>query len=127
MERDFLGQGWSFPVRLVDGAVEQRGDAEKVQQSILLILGTMPGERVLQPEFGCGIHRLVFDTLDEATLGQAVYEVTLSLERWEHRIELNAVDARCAAEDPGTLLVSIDYTVSSTNSRFNLVYPFSVS
>jgi hypothetical protein len=127
MERDFLGRGWSFPVGLKNGQVALAGDEDKVEQSILLILGTVPGERVLQPEFGCGIHRLVFDNLDEATLGQAIYEVTQALERWEHRIVLNAVDARCADDDPSTLLVSIDYTVSGTNSRFNLVYPFYVS
>ncbi|WP_405956582.1 GPW/gp25 family protein [Streptomyces phaeochromogenes] len=124
----FLGTGWAFPVgpdpdhpeqgmRLADGM-------EAIRQSIWLILGTAPGERVMRPDFGCAIHDAVFDTNDASTAGRVGRSVREALARWEPRIDVLDVYAVPDPEDRHRLLIEINYRVRSNNSRFNLVYPF---
>ena len=129
MTSDFLGTGWAFPVRVDDdGAVEMSSDEDNIKESIRIILGTAKGERQMRPDFGCGIHELVFAKNNQATAGLAAYHVEQALIRWEPRIELISV---VASRDNGgasgaseQLIISIDYRVIATNSIFNLVYPF---
>ena len=123
---DFLGLGWNFPVSLDDtGHIELAPDSEEgIRQSIWTILATSPGERVMRPDFGCGIHDLVFGVNNAATATAVTRSVRQALATWEPRIDV--LDAR-AAPDPSrsnVLLIEINYQVRSTNSRFNLVYPF---
>jgi phage baseplate assembly protein W len=129
MAADFLGRGWSFPVALDDGSgqIAMSQDEQKIRQSIWLILSTAPGERVMRPDFGCGIHALVFETIGAGTMGRLASEVTQALTLWEPRIEVDGVDVQPDATEPGRLLITITYRVPSTNSRFNFVYPFYVS
>jgi len=132
MGTDFLGVGWSFPARVdADGAVAVSSDEDNIKESIQIILGTAKGERQMRPDFGCGIHELVFARNNLATAGMAAYHVEQALIRWKPRIELIKVRA---APDQGTesgssgaserLVISIEYRVIATNSIFNLVYPF---
>ena len=125
MAKPFLGVGTSFPVLLdpATGLVERAQYEESVRQSILIILGTAPGERVMRPDFGCGIHDLVFETLSAATFGRVDREVHQALLRFEPRIDVTSVDVRPDASG-NVLLIDIDYEVRATNSAFNLVYPF---
>ena len=125
MGKEHLGAGWSFPVALTpDGEVAVSSYEEGVRQAVWIILGTAPGERMMRPDFGCGIHRYVFSPADVRTLGQIRFQVEDSLRRWEPRIELDRVEVEPAAEQEGQLLIRIDYRVKATDSRFNLVYPF---
>ena len=130
---DFLGRGWAFPVEWcpkapanrpfpAEGDICAETEEPKIEQSIWLILATAPGERVMRPDFGCGIHRLVFSVNDSTTLKNIVEQVKAALIRWEPRIDLLdvAVTPRRGAE----LLINIRYRVRSTNNLFNLVYPF---
>ena len=129
MAATFLGAGASFPL-LPDperGGLATATDEEKVRQSIWIILTTAPGERVMRADFGCGIHRLVFESISDATIGRVASEVTAALARWEPRIDLLGVRVQPDAAEPNLLHISIDYQLRSTNSRFNLVYPFYVS
>jgi phage baseplate assembly protein W len=124
MSTDFLGTGWAFPVRVDDGTVKTSSYENNIKESIRIILGTAKGERQMRPDFGCGIHELVFARNNRATAGMAAYHVEQALIRWEPRIELIKVGA---SPDPNTgdrLVVSIEYRVIATNSIFNLVYPF---
>ncbi len=125
MGHEFLGRGWSFPVE-VDGSgrIVEANDDDKVRQSIEIILRTAPGERVMRRDFGCGIHELVFATISADMLGRVVASVSGALATWEPRIDVLGVDARPDRDDPTRLLIEIDYRVRSTNSRFNLVFPF---
>lgn len=133
-----LGTGWDF-LRLVgrpenglpaDGRPVQPAewgtvhDDESVRQSVWIILGTAPGERVMRPDFGCAIHDLVFSVSGATTAGRAVRAVREALVRWEPRLELRDVRAGADPATPGVLLVEIDYRVRTTNNQFNLVYPF---
>jgi len=124
MTREFLGVGWAFPVKLDgEGAFERAQHEESVRQSIWTILGTAKGERVMRPEFGCGIYDLVFEVNDAATAGKVVQAVREALLAFEPRIDVRDVQVR--PEQQGeVMLISIDYEVRATNNAFNLVYPF---
>jgi len=87
MLADFLGKGWSFPVDQDEQhrIAMSRGE-ESIRESIWIILATAPGERVMRPDFGCGLHHLVFAVNESATLGLVKKEVLEALVRWEPRI-----------------------------------------
>ena len=125
MAQDFLGKGWAFPVG-VDrrGGIAMVSGAEDIEQSIRIILETAPGERVMRPEFGCGIHELVFAPNSPGTAGVVAYHVREALGRWEPRIEVEAVNVHPDPQREAVLLIEIHYTIRSTNDRRNLVYPF---
>ncbi len=125
MNADFLGVGWTSPVKLNSaGKIEMAGYEDCVRQSILMILGTAKGERIMRPDFGCGIHDLVFANNSPGTIGQVIDEVRQALIDWEPRIDLLEVDANPDEAQPNRLLILINYQVRTTNNRFNLVYPF---
>lgn len=128
MTREFLGVGWAFPVTLDDqgafkGTFKYAAYEESVRQSIWTILGTAKGERVMRPEFGCGIYDLVFEINDAATAGKVVQAVRESLLAFEPRIDVRDVQVRPEQEGE-VMLISIDYQVRATHNAFNLVYPF---
>jgi len=125
MAKPFLGVGTAFPPQLdpaTQGFVRAEYE-ESVRQSILLILGTAPGERLMRPEFGCGIHDLVFENLSFGTLGRVQQTVDEALLRLEPRIDVTGIDVRPGG-DGNVLLIHIQYQVRATNNAFNLVYPF---
>jgi phage baseplate assembly protein W len=125
MERDFLGVGWRTPLGLTpQGQVAMVRDEDSIRQSIWMILSTAPGERLMRPDFGCGIHQLVFAPNSAATAGQLGEEVRRALIQWEPRVDLLEVDAYPDETQPNRLLIEINYQVRRTNNRFNLVYPF---
>ena len=124
MLADFLGKGWSFPVsRDPENGVAMSYGEESILDSIWIILATAPGERVMRPDFGCGIHQYVFAVGDAATVGQVTKEVREALVRWEPRIDVLDVDTEVKGRGE-ILLINVHYRVRSTNNFFNLVYPF---
>jgi Bacteriophage baseplate protein W len=127
MAHEFEGHGWRFPIGLdASGAIADASEDNKVRQSIEIILRTAPGERVMRPDFGCQIHDLVFDTISGAMVGQVASVVASALATWEPRIDVLSVNPRQDTDDPTRLLIEIQYRLRSTNSRFNLVFPFYV-
>jgi phage baseplate assembly protein W len=126
MSRPFLGTGLGFPLGLnADGQLQTAAEEESIRQSILIILGTAKGERLMRPDFGCGVYDLVFEAQTPATAGniaQAVQEALLTL---EPRIDVLDVEVTPESNPAGeTLLVNVQYQVRSSNNIFNLVYPF---
>ena len=124
MAQEFLGCGWSFPIAVDSGRIVQAGQDDKIRQAIELILRTAPGERVTRPDFGCGIHDLVFEGFSNAMLGSVISSVSTALASWEPRIDVLDVTPQQDTEQPNRILIEIDYRVRSTNSRLNLVFPF---
>jgi uncharacterized protein len=125
MAEEFVGTGVGFPVRTdATGSLALVSGQMEIRESIRLILGTAFGERPMRPEFGCGIHDLVFAPSDNRTAGRAAYEVRSSIERWEPRINLHDVDVTFDSGDAGTMLISLTYSVRGTNDPRNLVFPF---
>jgi phage baseplate assembly protein W len=125
MEKNFLGVGWKFPVKVdSEKKIEVSKYEQDIREAIWIILGTAKGERVMRPDFGCGIHDLVFAPINTTTISTVENNVREGLLRWEPRIEVIKVEAKDDKASEGKLLVSIDYRVRITNNRFNLVYPF---
>jgi phage baseplate assembly protein W len=125
VDTDFIGRGWSFPVKPDPaGRLLYRGGDELIRQSILLILSTAPGERQMRPEFGCGIHDLVFAANTAALRGLVQQQVREALVRWEPRIDVLDVRVETPADQRNYLLIHVDYRVRANNALFNLVYPF---
>lgn len=125
MSKRFLGRGWAFPVEVdVDGKVSYSAEEKKIQESALIILGTAQGERVMRPDFGSRLHELVFAPMNAATKALVSHYATDALVQWEPRIDVLSVTVVEDTSDIGKLLIDIEYRIRSTNSVFNLVYPF---
>ena len=124
--RDFLGRGWAWPPHLdpVTGRVATSAFEEDIRQAIRIIIETAPGERVMRPDFGCGIHELVFESLDSAMLQRVRAVVQDALVRYEARIEVLSVEAATDVSVDGQLIIEMEYRVRRTNQIGNLVYPF---
>ena len=124
--RDFLGRRWRFPLRPDGrGRMAFAADEEKIEESIWLILSTARGERVMMPEFGCGLQELVFEPNSDLVRGAIAIEVQESLTQWEPRIDV--VDVTVDAPEPNLMLIRVDYRVRSANTVHNLVYPFYIN
>jgi len=123
-ERAFLGTGWAFPVRLDDtGDVTLVSYDEDVRQAVILILETELGERAMRPTFGAGLHALAFEPLNTRTAALARHRVETALVQWEPRIDSITVNVAAVPRE-GRLDIDIRYRVRSTNTFYNLVYPF---
>jgi phage baseplate assembly protein W len=122
---EVLGRGWRFPLQLDEqGEVVYAEGEESIQEAIWIILSTAFGERLMHPDFGCGIHDLLFEPNNTSTSGLARFYVEDALQRWEPRIELEEVEVQADPGMPGLLLIGVAYRIRATDSRFNLVYPF---
>lgn len=125
INREFLGIGWRFPLQVTpDGRIAQARYEQRIEEAIVLILSTAPGERPMLAEFGCGIHDLTFAPNDSRTVALVAHLVRQALTRYEQRIDLLDVRAENAEEAPNLLLIRINYRVRATNAIGNLVYPF---
>jgi uncharacterized protein len=121
----FLGTGWAFPPAF-DARSKQAvrvSDATDVAQSLFILLSTVPGERVMQPDYGCGLKHLVFETIDEGRITEIKDIVAKAVLFFEPRVTLESVGVDDDELFHGVLRVSLEYTIRRTNSRHNLVYP----
>lgn len=125
MKRSFLGRGIAFPVRLDSkGNVAMSEYEQNIEESIRIILGTAPGERVMRPDFGCRIHDYVFYPNNAATASIVSFYVREALAKWEPRIEDITVQVNPDPSLENVMRIDITYKVTRTNSVRNLVYPF---
>lgn len=125
MQTDFLGQGPAFPLQTNSrGGIQQAGQQEKIRQSILMIICTQHGERMMRPTFGANLQRLVFAPNTLATANLARFYVEEALRMWEPRIEVEEVTAAPHKNDTARLDIEVRYRIKSTNEPGNLVYPF---
>jgi Bacteriophage baseplate protein W len=121
----FLGVGWAFPVQAdqAAGDVALAAYEEDIRQAIRIILETAQGERVMRPDFGAGLHALVFEPINTTTLALARHRVEEALITWEPRID--SITVQVTHDLPrGRLMIEIGYRVRATNTFYNLVYPF---
>jgi phage baseplate assembly protein W len=124
-QRDYLGVGWKFPLQVTPGGqITQARYEQRIEESIYLILSTAKGERVMLPEFGCGIHDLVFAPNNAGTLAIVTQTVRQALTASEPRIDVLDINAETAPEEPNLLLIRINYRIRANNALGNLVYPF---
>lgn len=132
-DSDFLGRGFAFPFALTTTDEKGRNTvsltkngADEIRESVLIILGTVPGERVLEPTFGCRLQELVFAEGNAATLALAERYVTGALEEWEPRIDIEDIVVTYDTAERNRILITLNYVVRATNSPDNLVFPFAV-
>jgi uncharacterized protein len=107
------------------GRIAMVEEEASVRQAILLLLSISPGERVMRPEYGCELRKLIFSPNDDTSAGLAIHYVRQALERWEPRIEIAHLDAIRSDEDPARLILYLEYRVHATQARQDL--SFSVS
>jgi len=124
-DKDYLGKGWRFPVAInLTGGVASSAYEENIRESIFIILGTAPGERIKRPEFGCEIHELMFSPNNPTTASLAEHYCEEALIKWEPRIEEVQAQASPNQDEPNRLDIRISYLVAETNDERNVVYPF---
>jgi hypothetical protein len=121
----FLGQGWSFPPTFTKGTntVELVKAEEDIKQSLGILLSTTLGERVMRADFGADLHQQVFEPMDAAFSTFISDIVSQAIELYETRINLDNVDVDVEALD-GKIILTVSYTIISTNTRSNIVYPY---
>jgi uncharacterized protein len=117
------GQAASLIASDPQGRIERATFEDSVRLSIWIILSTAKGERVMRPDFGCGLWELVFSPISSSTFGRVADVVREALLKFETRIYVRNVQVTPSGEGE-TLLISIEYEVRATNNVFNLVYPF---
>ena len=126
-ENLLIGRGWGFPISVdPTGGIRMSSDQTEIEESIAIIIGTSPGERVMRPTFGCRIHELVFASNTPDTLGLARRYVEEALGMWEPRIDVvrTVVAADAAEADRGRLNIELTYSIRGTKDSRTLVYPF---
>lgn len=124
-KRSIVGTGFAFPMQIdVLGGTEVSDEDANIRQSMMLILGTAPGERLYRPDFGCAIHDIMFEPNTMLTAAKIEYEVKKSLLAFEPRVADVEVKAAPDDDEPTRMNVSITYVIRKTNTTANLVYPF---
>lgn len=126
-DKSFLGTGWAFPPRFGDSGANARtqmveGEID-IRESLGIILSTVPGERIMQPTFGCGIKAYVFEEISESVMTEMRDAIDRAILFFEPRVTVERIDIDVNALQ-GRVDVLIDYTVRGTNTRTNMVYPF---
>jgi phage baseplate assembly protein W len=125
-KQSFLGTGWSFPVTFDPIGLRLRmvSDQEDIEESIRIILSTTPGERIMQPTFGCNLNRFVFEKIDASLVAELNHIIFNALLDFEPRV--NFLGAEIIEQDDldGVLHLRISYSIIITNTRHNMVYPF---
>lgn len=126
--REYLGVGWKFPIQVTPaGQIARARYEQRVEEAIYIILGTAKGERVMLPEFGCGIHDLVFAPNSAGTIAMVVESVRKALTAYEPRIDVLDVTATPEMAQRNLLLIKVNYRIRANNALGNLVYPFYIS
>ncbi len=125
-DQQFLGTGWGFPVIFENqGRSLRMADAEEdIRQSLGILLSTGLGERVMRPAFGWKRDALLFEPLSTSFAASLGREIETAILFYEPRIDLNKVSFDNSRETEGLIEIRLDYTIRTTNTRGNLVYPF---
>lgn len=123
---DFLGIGWSFPPEFnkTEGTVSMTTDVEDINNSLIVLLSTRPGERVMFPNYGCDLQEMLFKPLDLTLITQMKGTIERAILYHEPRINIISIEIDTQDELEGQVLIHIDYEVRNTNTRSNIVFPF---
>ncbi len=128
IDKKFLGVGWSFPPEFhkQDGLTDVKmvAEEEDIQESLTILLSTRPGERIMQPGYGCGLHSMVFETISQSTITEIRDVIERAILFYEPRITLEIVEVGVENVYDGRIDIQLNYTIRKTNTRSNVVYPF---
>ncbi len=126
MSKEFMGRGWKFPIEAdsATGRIKQSEFEDDIAEAIRIIIWTDKGERLMRPDFGCGIERYLFEGNDDTTLHLIEAEIMDAIRMWEPRVHEVEVRVERDAANTEKLLIHVQYAVRTTNNLFNQVYPF---
>ncbi|SDU58316.1 GPW/gp25 family protein [Desulfobacula phenolica] len=126
MNKSFLGTGWAFPPEfdLKTRQAKMVSQEADIMESLKIILSTSPGERVMQPTFGCGLRPRIFDNINPGTITLISDIIKRAVLFFEPRITLNSIRVDTQNQYEGFVNILLEYTIRSTNNRNNMVYPF---
>ncbi len=125
MPKEIVGRGWSFPPRIgVQGGFSMTNELNEIEQSLVIILATSPGERVMRPTFGSRLQELLFEPCNPRTLAMVEEYTREALAMWEPRIEVDEVIAYIDDNEVGRIIIDVEYTTKNSNDPRSLVYPF---
>ncbi|WP_139487977.1 GPW/gp25 family protein [Brevibacillus dissolubilis] len=129
MGAKFLGVGWKFPIEVDEttGRIRMSEYEEDIEEAIRLILWTGKGERVMRPDFGCGVQQFLFGGTDAQSLYEMQQAIEQAIAKWEPRVYEVEVTAANASDESGKVLISVRYRIRKTNNLFNKVYPFYIN
>jgi phage baseplate assembly protein W len=124
LSNTFLGRGWTFPPTFnAVGQVKMLSNETGIHNALLAILSTRVGERIMQPNFGCNLNKMLFEPLTTTLKTQIKDLVFMAIYNFEPRIKpLDVI--LTAKEEEGFVEIEVQYEIKATNSRYNLVYPF---
>ncbi|KUL27656.1 GPW/gp25 family protein [Chlorobium limicola] len=126
MKIPFHGRGWSFPPTFnpaLNGVVMTEDEAD-IASSLEILLSTSQGERVMRPTYGCNLEELTFENLDTRMKTLMADKIESAILYNEPRIRLEEVALDESTENQGIIMIKVTYRVKTTNSRFNMVYPY---
>ena len=126
IDKTFLGTGWSFPPEFQGQAkaVKMVSDEEDIRHSLWMLLYTEPGERTLQPAYGCGLRTLVFESISASVCTEMQDMIERAILFFEPRITLDRIVVCSERITQGLIEIELTYTIRTTNTRSNMVYPF---
>ena len=128
LDKRFLGVGWSFPPefhRHGDRLILKRvAEEEDIKESLTILLSTRPGERIMQPSYGCGLHGMVFENINESSITEITDLIERAVLFFEPRINLEGIEVDADNVYAGRIDIHLTYTIRRTNTRSNMVYPF---
>jgi hypothetical protein len=124
----FLGTGWSFPPEFdkQTSTVKMLSDEDDINSSLQILFSTSVGERIMNPKYGANLKNLLFDPIDTSLKAYLKDLIKTAILYFEARIKLDNITIEAQPEE-GMLLITLDYTIRSTNSRYNFVYPFYIN
>jgi phage baseplate assembly protein W len=119
MARDFLGIDTKFPIQ---GKFKRVDRIDVVLQDIQILIGTVPGERVMRPEYGCRLYTRLWDSVEEVAR-EGVTDIRDAIREFEPRVDLLSVTAS-VSRSTGLIKFAVSFRLKNTNTAANLVFPF---
>ena len=125
-ENSFLGVGWAFPPHFdeINKGATMVSAEEDILQSLNILLSTRPGERIMNPTFGCDLNQFMYEEISETLFSHMREVISDAVIRYEARIDIENIDIEYDQGEKGALYITIAYQIRQTNSRHNMVYPF---
>lgn len=126
-DNSFLGRGWSFPPTFNNDGIVGVEMVEKeldIKQSLEILLSTSKGERIMLPDYGCDLHSYLFESINDSKMHLLQEIIRSAIIKFEPRIELNDIIIDRSDYQEGIIRIKLDYTIETTNTRFNLVFPY---
>lgn len=129
INESFLGRGWSFPPTFdpnIEYGVEMVDNTDDIKQSLIILFNTNPGERIMLPEYGSALNKYLFDSISNSRRHLIREMIRTAILKFEPRITVNSIDIESSADDQraGIIKIKVNYSLQSSNTRFNLVFPY---